>query len=702
MGERCTNFCLQRPSCVAFSGIFGDWCIGCSSVTLDENHEGAVAYKRNELIEGITATSNSFGFHGEAFKAVDGNSNNGVYVDSPSGVCAHTTGGNSWITLDLHSSHEIDRMEFVGRRGSCAGCYAQSSGWDIHIGNSGTKLDPLCKSSVDVTGGDVITVTCDSALTGHYITISSSTSMVLCEVDVYGRRNMQSAALFSKNRRCGMATHVSASQSQLTNSPEKCMMYVTSECNNKEFFTWRSTNNACHCVEESSCDNQIVTNGLDVYRIQNPTTDFFKAAAPGTCLKTEIDDIGMVLGNHPHTIQVRLTFPDTVPIVNQWVLNLGQKQNGAHHWTWNPNTQGSQIGLWNGGTAEQIRNVDISLCTYLTTTFSGSTLKLYCDGVFKGQRKLDFSINSPMLSIGTVGSGEDFTGCISEVAIFSHEKTAQEVEDGIPAFRDPCRWQIAQDPNPEDDTFMGWTCRDDEILTGFGLTAHDKDITKIQCCSIGGHSSVKSNTCSLINVEQEGVCGNDQDHKVFNAVYDKRSPEVTVDAYTEILAGKCCEVECDAGWCAGNLWGVDKDNCVDVSAQGNVAQELICPEGTLMTKIHDLNGLASGIQKVGSVTCCKLDVVAKPTFAPTLSPSHSPTFAPTVEPTKAPTTAPTLAPTFEPTKSPTTTKHCLLQNRHTARTDVEYLQGLASCLPGCGEVPDVRRALEGRLLQGDY
>merc|ERR1712117_72592 len=146
---------------------------------------------RGSIIRGITATSDSYGFNGEAYKAVDGNSNNGVYVDSPSGVCAHTQGGNSWITLDLHSSHEIDHMEFVGRRGSCAGCYLQSSGWDIHIGNSGTSADPLCKSSVDVSGGDVSTVTCDSALTGQYITITSSNAMVLCEVDVYGRRNMQ-------------------------------------------------------------------------------------------------------------------------------------------------------------------------------------------------------------------------------------------------------------------------------------------------------------------------------------------------------------------------------------------------------------------------------------------------------------------------------------------------------------------------------
>merc|ERR1712136_209857 len=97
--------------------------------------------------------------------------------------------------------------------------------------------------------------------------------------------------------------------------------------------------------------------------------------------------------------------------------------------------------------------------------------------------------------------------------------------------------------------------------------------------------------------------------------------------------------------------------------------------GTLMTEIHDdHDGLASGIQKVGSVTCCTLDVVAEPTVDPTLSPSRTPSVAPTVAPTKAPTTI----------------KYCLLQNRATARTDVEYLQGLSRCLPGCDEVPDVQ------------
>merc|ERR1719493_182173 len=58
-----------------------------------------------------------------------------------------------------------------------------------------------------------------------------------------------------------------------------------------------------------------------------------------------------------------------------------------------------------------------------------------------------------------------------------------------------------------------------------------------------------------------------------------------------------------------------------------------------MTEIHEgSDGLANGLQKVGSVTCCKLDIVAKPSVAPSLSPSRTPSTGPSVSPSKAPTT----------------------------------------------------------------
>merc|ERR1712141_408399 len=189
-----------------------------------------------------------------------------------------------------------------------------------------------------------------------------------------------------------------------------------------------------------------------------------------------------------------------------------------------------------------------------------------------------------------------------------------------------------------------------------------------------------------------------------SGAYDKRVRPGAVDAYTEILAGKCCEVDCDAGWCANGDWGVDKDDCTIVSAQDNIAQELVCPTGTLMTEIHDAqNGFAHGVQKVGSVKCCALHVVAAPTVKPTFAPSTAPTDAPTKAPTTAPSPSPTSAPSVAPTKAPTTVKHCLLENRDNAYGDVAYLEGLARCLPGCDQVPEVRRALENRLLnEGEF
>lgn len=309
-----------------------------------------------------------------------------------------------------------------------------------------------------------------------------------------------------------------------------------------------------------------------------------------------------------------------------------------------------------------------------------------------GQANTGFNVDSSQLSIGRkrVNGDRNFAGCISEVKIWEYERTAAEVaEENPPAFWETCRWHSVLDQSLSNtNDFMGWTCRDDEILTGFGLTANDKDISKVKCCSLGGHSSVKSNTCSFIQADQgvshgSAVCGNNQDHKVFSGAYDKRLG-ASGDAFTEVLAGKCCEVECDAGWCAGQNWGVDKTKCQVLTAQGNAAQDLVCPVGTLLTQIFDgQTGAAKGVQKIGSVKCCELDLVAEPTMMPTPAPSP----------------APTSSPTDSPTSSPTSRTECLLSVKRLSNS--QYLQGLADCLPPACGVPAHRRALEGRLVTGE-
>ena len=79
------------------------------------------------------------------------------------------------------------------------------------------------------------------------------------------------AELFLPDHICGAYAHTSESLTAVTSSPEACATQVLAECGNKEFFTWRSENNACHCVEEPSCDSPTSNSGLNVYRITHST-----------------------------------------------------------------------------------------------------------------------------------------------------------------------------------------------------------------------------------------------------------------------------------------------------------------------------------------------------------------------------------------------------------------------------------------------
>jgi len=274
---------------------------------------------------------------------------------------------------------------------------------------------------------------------------------------------------------------------------------------------------------------------------------------------------------------------------------------------------------------------------------------------------------------------------------FTNQRTNDHIDfckaDG--ALTQDCRWETAHDQQPNSANYMGWTCADDEILTGLGLSPNQHDVTKVQCCKLGGHSAVKSSTCSYVDSNhQSAVCGDGNDHMVFSGAYDKRA--ASVDAVTEILAGKCCEVECDAAWCAGGNWGVDKNNCQVISTQNTGAQELTCPTGTLMTEIEDgVAGNAHGVQKVASVTCCAMDLISQPTMAPSSAPTTS-------RPTKAPTSAPS---TSSPSVAPTTVEQCLISLRDSSLTDAQYLADIDLCLPGCRSTPQRRLLSENRRRQ---
>merc|ERR1712109_77902 len=191
-------------------------------------------------------------------------------------------------------------------------------------------------------------------------------------------------------------------------------------------------------------------------------------------------------------------------------------------------------------------------------------------------------------------------------------------------------------------------------------------------------------------------------HMVFNGVYDKRDADV--DAFGEVLMGKCCEVKCHEKWCGKNEWGVNTDEgqCIDIGFENQGTQDLQCPAGYLMTSIHDVStkGRQHGVQKIDKISCCPLHTIGAPTQAPSVSPSLSPSPSPTTAPTPAPTTAPSNQPSVSPTTAPTSVGECLLALRDATLTNQQFLEGIEDCAPSGCFLYNQRRNLEGRLLNG--
>jgi len=131
-------------------------------------------------------TSSSMASNGHAFKLTDGNDDGGVYRDSPEGHCAHTISANppSWFKVDLGCYRTIGSVALFGR----TGFDHQTQGLMIRIGDTGSAIDPICKSPVDANTGRK-EVTCDSVLSGRYISVwqtnAASSSMVLCELEAF-------------------------------------------------------------------------------------------------------------------------------------------------------------------------------------------------------------------------------------------------------------------------------------------------------------------------------------------------------------------------------------------------------------------------------------------------------------------------------------------------------------------------------------
>ena len=79
------------------------------------------------------------------------------------------------------------------------------------------------------------------------------------------------AELFLEDKICGEYKHVNGSLTEATNTFQKCNDMVLNECTYKDYFSWRESNNACHCAEETNCDSpKSGYPGLNIYQTCTP------------------------------------------------------------------------------------------------------------------------------------------------------------------------------------------------------------------------------------------------------------------------------------------------------------------------------------------------------------------------------------------------------------------------------------------------
>ena len=137
----------------------------------------ALAATLPTLLTVAAATSSSVLSGGLASRVIDGKDGGGQWESK---TCAHTKGDRAqWILLDLGAPAKVGGLRLVGQN-----AHGHSKGWTIRVGD-GEASDKICKANVDASGGLVVTVMCETAAaTGRYITMSSPTTMVLCEAEV--------------------------------------------------------------------------------------------------------------------------------------------------------------------------------------------------------------------------------------------------------------------------------------------------------------------------------------------------------------------------------------------------------------------------------------------------------------------------------------------------------------------------------------
>eukprot|EP00992_Anisonema_acinus_P015613 TRINITY_DN9814_c0_g1_i1.p1 TRINITY_DN9814_c0_g1~~TRINITY_DN9814_c0_g1_i1.p1 ORF type:complete len:503 (+),score=68.05 TRINITY_DN9814_c0_g1_i1:46-1554(+) len=120
-----------------------------------------------------------------------------------------------------------------------------------------------------------------------------------------------------------------------------------------------------------------------------------------------------------HSVCMHVHTPSAYPSGRQWLMNLGQHTQYAHHWIWNSATM-IQFGGWSSGTQIQSPSLPTNTDMMLATTYDGSTYSFYIDGILQASTpSAHFIFNNYNLNIAD-GIEINFAGSIYTTYVFPH------------------------------------------------------------------------------------------------------------------------------------------------------------------------------------------------------------------------------------------------------------------------------------------
>ena len=131
-------------------------------------------------------------------------------------------------------------------------------------------------------------------------------------------------------------------------------------------------------------------------------------------------------GNTVHSIEMWIS-PASTPTTRQWPLLLGAATTGNYHITYNANGN-MYLGPWGGNQCSI--TPDINKWNHIVTTFDGSVLKCYKNGVLSGSNTTSFNFTSNALTIAKFppNTGEaNFIGVIDSLRISTGALPSEEI-----------------------------------------------------------------------------------------------------------------------------------------------------------------------------------------------------------------------------------------------------------------------------------